>query len=232
MTTLKAFKALFVGMFLVLVIAPFALAQSPFWMNFYGEVTTKDGKPVPGAEIKVYTDGLLCGSGTSRSDGRYGLLPVYGDDPTTPEKDGASPGDPLTFYVNGQRAGSATWTAHGDVQRLDLVVEEVAVAPARGKVYVDVIAWGHIPISVDMYVAGKLYDAQMTAVNGFGEQQATFILWPEFDEQWNIAISPGLPAGLDSSEWTVEVREGGLSTEIQWGKKLTIYLQVVHLGAL
>jgi hypothetical protein len=95
-------------------------AASPYWMNFYGTVRGEGGQPLADARIEVFVDGILAGADTSRADGTYGLLPVYGDDPTTPEKDGARPGDSLSFHVNGHRAGSATWTAHGAVQQLDL----------------------------------------------------------------------------------------------------------------
>jgi hypothetical protein len=118
-------KSLLVGVFLVFAVAFPVLATSPFWMNFYGNVS-QNGQPLAGAKIEVFVEGILVGSGTSRADGSYGLLPVYGDDPTTSEKDGANPGDTLTFYVNGQIAGTATWTGHGDVQRLNLVVIPVS----------------------------------------------------------------------------------------------------------
>ena len=231
MKTFKVFKPLFVGMILALLIAPFAFAQSPYWMNFYGYVTSEGGEPVSGAEINVYADGVLCGSTASRSGGAYGLVPVYGDDPTTAEKDGASPGDTLTFYVNGGQAGTGTWTGHGDVQRLDLAFVEAVAAPVDRKVYVDVIVWGHVPIVVDMYVAGRLYDSQTTAINGFGEQQATSILWPESDEQWNISIGPRLPTGFDPSQWKVQAIDGALSMQVEWGENPVIYLQLVHVGA-
>ena len=51
-------------------------------------------------------------------------------------------------------------------------------------------------------------------------------------KKWNVSITYCLPTGLDPKEWKVEVRDGDLSAQIEWGKKPVIYLQLLHLGAL
>ena len=68
----------------------------------YGSATW-DGKPAPeGTSILVYTqDGRLVGKGTVHASGLYGALAIYGDDLTTPQKDGATEGEWLSLSLNG-----------------------------------------------------------------------------------------------------------------------------------
>lgn len=221
----RFFKILLLSMLLMLAVAPIASAQSPYWMNFYGQIVDGDGDPLSGGEIKVYVGGLLCGSGAVNNDGTYGLLPVYGDDPTTPEKDGASPGDALTFLANGSKVGTAVWSEQGDVQRLNLTwIPQVG----GEKVYVVAIVWGHISVPVDLYIAGNLHDTQRTAVNASGEQQATFTLWPENGDTWTVSLVPRVPMGLDSEEWSIEERKGSASIEARVGERPVTYFQILH----
>ncbi|MFH0810404.1 MAG: hypothetical protein V2A77_08070 [Pseudomonadota bacterium] len=80
----------------------------------------------PGDIITVYTSaGTPCGRGVVNTAGFYGLVHVYGDDPTTPEIDGGRPGDRLELEVNGRKVGSigpqeTVWTKDGDRQRVDI----------------------------------------------------------------------------------------------------------------
>jgi hypothetical protein len=57
--------------------------------------------------------------------GQYGPMPVYEDDATTPEDDGAGAGDSIRFVINGAPAGllgpdTAAWTAFGDLWEVNL----------------------------------------------------------------------------------------------------------------
>ncbi|MFQ5854318.1 MAG: hypothetical protein ACE5LU_01550 [Anaerolineae bacterium] len=68
-------------------------------------------------------DGVACRAGIVTEAGLYGLLACYGDDPTTPADEGASPGDVLSFAVDGAPApasAKALWTAHGGLQWVPL----------------------------------------------------------------------------------------------------------------
>ncbi len=74
------------------------------WVTFYSTNSTFQGNPAPeGAVVAVFADGVQCGEFTvGATAGRYGLMPCYRDDPTTPTVDeGAEPGDVLTFAING-----------------------------------------------------------------------------------------------------------------------------------
>ena len=56
-----------------------------------------------GDTLRVFdTDGIQCGSVTIRSEGQYGFLHVYGDDPDTKSIDeGAKSGQPITLVWQG-----------------------------------------------------------------------------------------------------------------------------------
>jgi hypothetical protein len=81
-----------------------------------------------------------------------------------------------------------------------------------------------------MYVAGDLYYSKQTAVNAFGEQQATFTIWPGENETWDVTITPRLPGYLDPAEWTFQLIEGSLSMQIPRCVKREVILQLLHSG--
>ena len=100
------------------------------WVNFYGLESTFGRLPLPtGAVISAYDpQGVVCGRFSVTQPGRYGLMPVYGDDPLTEVDEGAVPGDLLEFRVNGIRAkvkgpDTPVWTAMGDLKLVDLTVQ-------------------------------------------------------------------------------------------------------------
>lgn len=101
-------------------------APTPWWMNFYSPDSLWNDKPLPvGSVVRVYDpQGVLSGEFLVNRAGRYGLMPVYADDPTTPQDEGAVPGDVLRFTVD-RRPASTTpevvrWTGMGELQQVDL----------------------------------------------------------------------------------------------------------------
>jgi hypothetical protein len=99
---------------------------TPWWMNLYSPNSMSSGEPLPvGSVVRVYDpEGVLSGEFVVGRAGQYGLMPVYADDPTTPQDEGALPGDVLRFTVDGRPAsttpGVVRWTAMGGLQRVDL----------------------------------------------------------------------------------------------------------------
>ena len=96
-------------------------------MNFYGLECTLDGQPLPAGSVITVRDpeGILCGEFTVTQAGRYGVIPVYGDDISTQVDEGALPGDSLHFYINGILAtvtgpDEPVWTAMGDLKQVNL----------------------------------------------------------------------------------------------------------------
>lgn len=129
MSAHKVFMARFMvmGLFVGSILSTGTLAAeermhpTPFSMDLYGSI--------PGAAVgdllTVYdADGVLCGKFTIQKDGMYGFLPVYADDPESPEDEGAEPGDALTVALNGRVIASPAhrpiyWTGDGNRERVD-----------------------------------------------------------------------------------------------------------------
>jgi hypothetical protein len=86
------------------------------WVNFYGPAKDSEGVPLPaGATVQaIDPDGIVCGAVEITVEGLYGLLPCYGDDPTTPEDEGAQAGDVIQLVVDDKLLGQGLWTAHGE----------------------------------------------------------------------------------------------------------------------
>jgi len=103
------------------------LTPTHTWVNFYGTAHLTDGTPLPaGATVQALDpDGVACGAAVVTDVGRYGLLACYGDDPDTPEDEGARPGDTIRLAMDGQTLGTAVWTAHGDLVHVNLGAEGV-----------------------------------------------------------------------------------------------------------
>jgi hypothetical protein len=88
-----------------------------------------------GDEVRAYTpDGILVGRFAIAEDfsGRYGFMPLYGDDGRTKEKDGAVAGDLLRFVMYSASDGrehppqfksieNVFWKADRKQTRLDLM---------------------------------------------------------------------------------------------------------------
>jgi hypothetical protein len=106
---------------------PDSLAPTNSWMNFYSLECTLDGQPLPAGTVITVRDpeGVLCGEFPVTQAGRYGLMPVYGDELATKADEGAAPGDALDFYINGIKAtvtgpDEPVWTAMGDLKQVNL----------------------------------------------------------------------------------------------------------------
>ncbi len=88
------------------------------WVNFYGTADASDGTPLPVGTtvLAIDSDGVVCGATLITTEGRYGLLACYGDDPTTSGDEGARPGDTIQLVVDGEVIGRGMWTEHGGRQ--------------------------------------------------------------------------------------------------------------------
>ena len=104
------------------------------WINVYGEVALLRGEPVqPGDVITAYdSQGTLSGMFVVELEGKYGLMPVYQDDPSTEIDEGTVPGDQLSFKINGLPAlvlggDPPIWNASGTLLKLNLTAGQTAV---------------------------------------------------------------------------------------------------------
>jgi len=90
---------------------------------------------------------------TVTTEGKYGLMPCCRDDATTPQDDGADPGDVISFTINGLPATpvpislngasvppstTVTWTEVGDLWEVDLRVPPMPTPIPVGGVIVPV----------------------------------------------------------------------------------------------
>jgi len=120
---------------------PVKADPAPEWVNFFSSNTTFLGQPVPvGAVIAAFDpQSVKCGEFTVVTEGKYGLMPCYRDDPATPEDEGPLPGEPISFKINGLPATSVpislngnpvppsttvTWTSFSDRWKVDLHVPD------------------------------------------------------------------------------------------------------------
>jgi hypothetical protein len=109
-----------------------AITPTNEWVNFYSQASYYYGQPLPvGAVVRAYNPrGVQAGEFTVTTQGWYGLMPVYRDDPETPEDEGLRPGEEVSFTVNGIPARTdgpdqPVWTANGDLKQVNLVVSSV-----------------------------------------------------------------------------------------------------------
>ena len=86
------------------------------WVNFYGATSLPVGTMV----YAIDPDGVTCGATVITTEGQYGLLACYGDDPTTPEDEGARPGDIIQLVVDGQTLNRGMCTVQGDLHWVPL----------------------------------------------------------------------------------------------------------------
>jgi len=73
---------------------------------FYSLNSTFEGRLLQIGDIVTAKDpdGVICGVYVVDREGEYGYMPVYGDNPYTEADEGATDGEELTFYINGQCA--------------------------------------------------------------------------------------------------------------------------------
>ncbi|RME45196.1 MAG: hypothetical protein D6796_10810 [Caldilineae bacterium] len=99
------------------------------WADFYG-VATLSGHSAPrGATILAYDpDGVIAGAFTVQTPGLYGVMHVYGDDPRTPEDEGAVVSDTLTFTIadrpaTPQQGKQLVWNGRGALSNINISAE-------------------------------------------------------------------------------------------------------------
>jgi len=75
------------------------VANTSTWMDLWGVFQIAGVDAQVGDQVGVFVDNDCFGAYGVDTPGWYGFLPVYGNDPVTPEKDGADPGDLLTIKI-------------------------------------------------------------------------------------------------------------------------------------
>jgi len=161
---------------------------TPTWesVSFYcGENIFLDA-PLPiGSVIDAYDpDGVRCGTWYVSETGKYGFMPVYRDDFTTPDIDeGADPGDTISFFIDGMRAiASPTpiWTEFGLPQHVCLTVPYIQTRTILLKKGWNLVSW-NVDTEDDQVttILGSVMDC-VEVVLGF--QNGGLIYDPELSE--------------------------------------------------
>ncbi|PKK84736.1 MAG: hypothetical protein CVT49_00865 [candidate division Zixibacteria bacterium HGW-Zixibacteria-1] len=87
------------------------------WINIYSRELILDGRAVPtGSEIEVVAaDGRVVGAGLVGENGRFGFVPVYGDDPLTTDREGLRSNEEFSLLIDGVGTNETfIWTTMGD----------------------------------------------------------------------------------------------------------------------
>lgn len=97
------------------------------WVNVFSDGSTVNGEPVQVGDVITAFDpeGTLVGRFTVVKEGRFGLMALYEDDPTTTVDEGAVPGDEISFEINGIPAvvlgpQAPVWTSNGAIMLSNL----------------------------------------------------------------------------------------------------------------
>lgn len=103
------------------------LHPTPSWANALSPESTLDGRPLAVGDIVTAYDnqGVLMGRAEVEVEGKYGLMALYMDDPSTPIDEGANPGETISFKVNGypalvQGPHDPVWGSNGAIMMLNL----------------------------------------------------------------------------------------------------------------
>jgi len=108
------------------------------WVDIYGEAIqgesaadAADGAPLlVGTVIKALDpQGIVCGATVVTTEGEYGLLACYGDDPDTPADEGAMAGDQIRLMVGEKVLGIGDWSGAGERQEVALGKVEQGEGP-------------------------------------------------------------------------------------------------------
>jgi len=117
MRSIQTFLKKSIGLSLLLVGLGFSQVRN---CDFWGTATYRGTPVTSGDVIQAYdSGGQLCGTAWYVNGGNYAIH-VTGDDPGTPEDEGAPDGGTITFKINGEVAnvvsGSNTWVYGGSIQ--------------------------------------------------------------------------------------------------------------------
>jgi len=93
------------------------------WMSVFGDDVIFCDKPLKiGTVIQVKDpDGVICGEYVVENVGRFGMMPIYRDDPATEFDEGANPGDEVRIYFDGDEVDeSITWSEFGEIHQIGI----------------------------------------------------------------------------------------------------------------
>ncbi len=80
------------------------------WVSFYSSSSLVEGESLPvGSVVRAYDEaGNQCGEFVVHTEGSYGFLACYFDDPSTPTDEGIRPGESVRFTVDDKYSADST----------------------------------------------------------------------------------------------------------------------------
>ena len=154
------------------------LRGSSLWMDFYGKL----GCDVQIGDVILAKDthDNIVGAYVVDTDGEYGFMHVYQDDPSTGEDEGAYPGETIYFYINDVRtAETATFTKDGDQVELNLnIAEEFKVHLREGW---NLFSFATVPVDASVESVLESIWGSFETVRGYecSEGASTFVVGME-----------------------------------------------------
>jgi len=105
-----------------------SVAPTKEWISVWGDNVKLNGQLIPvGTIIKAIDgNGIVCGQFTVVKAGKFGLMPVYGDDPQTKVEEGPKPGEYVYLSIGDFKVPKPIpWTQFGDVINFNAVATGV-----------------------------------------------------------------------------------------------------------
>ncbi|NIO27668.1 MAG: choice-of-anchor D domain-containing protein [Candidatus Latescibacteria bacterium] len=94
------------------------------WISVWGDSVLWAGSLVEAGTViqAMDEDSVVCGECTVLVDGQFGLMPVYRDDPFTPEDEGANPGEKVRLLFDDEMSPKyIAWMEAGNVIDFDVI---------------------------------------------------------------------------------------------------------------
>jgi hypothetical protein len=191
------------------------------WVSFYCGFNTFMGQDLPiGSVIDAYDpQGTHCGSWFVTEKGKYGFMPVYGDDPFMDGDQGADSLDVIRFFVNQTYEAVPSidpiWTQHGDVFEVCLEVSEKIPYFCELTSGWNLVSW---PIDTDHDEIDMVLESISGCVDlvlGFEQGGLTYDpTLPEFSTLWEADHLSGYWIKISESCPTVTMEVTGMKVPV------------------
>ncbi|UCG51503.1 MAG: choice-of-anchor D domain-containing protein [Candidatus Latescibacterota bacterium] len=97
---------------------PVTVTPTTEWVNLWGDSVVIDGSLISVGTLvqAIDEDSVICGEFVVTEEGCFGIMPVYRDDPFTPEDEGPEPGEEVRFLFDRfMNSRVLTWSENGDI---------------------------------------------------------------------------------------------------------------------